>query len=186
MTSWGEYSATPDAHVARDPFNPHQQRWLAWPWFSFCRVCRLELPKTRLPWWTLRSSSEWKKNFWLYRIWSWSRSYEVMTKTFINLLIYLGQFMHIHSYLLYINFYRFFLLLYTWYYWHMYVTACFFYSFYSVLEDVKAIHRDVGRNVAGYISHPINQFHLTRRLYHQWREVLQRILNSDTCVKGKL
>ncbi|XP_011430792.4 prolyl 4-hydroxylase subunit alpha-1 [Magallana gigas] len=54
----------------------------------------------------------------------------------------------------------------------------------SVLEDVKAIHKDIGRNVAGYISHPINQFHLTRRLYHQWREVLQRILNSDTCVKA--
>lgn len=68
-----------------------------------------------------------------------------------------------------------------------YVCNCLFiYSFYSVLEDVKAIHKDIGRNVAGYISHPINQFHLTRRLYHQWREVLQRILNSDTCVKGKL
>lgn len=77
-----------------------------------------------------------------------------------------------------------FFLLYTWH--CTYICNClFFYSFYSVLEDVKAIHRDIGRNVAGYISHPINQFHLTRRLYHQWREVLQRILNSDTCVKGK-
>lgn len=54
----------------------------------------------------------------------------------------------------------------------------------SILEDVKAIHRDIGRDVVGYISHPINQFHLTRRLYNQWREVLQRILDSDTCVKG--
>lgn len=97
--------------------------------------------------------------------------------------------MHIHSYLLYFNFYRVFwggfasiyLVLLA------YVCNCLFiYSFYSVLEDVKAIHKDIGRNVAGYISHPINQFHLTRRLYHQWREVLQRILNSDTCVKGKL
>ncbi|XP_022322338.2 prolyl 4-hydroxylase subunit alpha-1-like [Crassostrea virginica] len=54
----------------------------------------------------------------------------------------------------------------------------------SILEDVKAIHRDIGRDVVGYISHPINQFHLTRRLYNQWREVLQRILDSDTCVKA--
>ncbi|XP_062614027.1 prolyl 4-hydroxylase subunit alpha-2-like [Saccostrea cucullata] len=54
----------------------------------------------------------------------------------------------------------------------------------GVLENVKAIHKDVGRNVVGYISHPINQFHLTRRLYHNWREILQHILHSDTCVKA--
>ncbi|XP_056012906.1 prolyl 4-hydroxylase subunit alpha-1-like [Ostrea edulis] len=54
----------------------------------------------------------------------------------------------------------------------------------GMLENVKTIHKDIGRNVVGYISHPINQFHLTRRLYHEWREILQLILNSDTCVKA--
>lgn len=58
----------------------------------------------------------------------------------------------------------------------------------SIVENAKNIHRKVGGenttefNITQYILHPINVFHLTKRLVKQWSTVVQTLRDSKTCV----
>lgn len=58
----------------------------------------------------------------------------------------------------------------------------------STVENVKNIHRKVGGenttefNITQYILHPINVFHLTKRLVKQWSSVVKTLRDSKTCV----
>ena len=60
--------------------------------------------------------------------------------------------------------------------------------FFSIVEKVKDIHRKVGgenmteHNMTQYIVHPINVFHLVKRLIRVWPGVVKTLRDSHTCI----
>ena len=56
--------------------------------------------------------------------------------------------------------------------------------FLSIIDHAKAIHIVYVDDVEPYLSHPINTFHLSKRLTDQWKAAVHQIMDTDTCVKG--
>lgn len=59
----------------------------------------------------------------------------------------------------------------------------------SKIERAKAIHRKVGgentttQNISEYVLHPINIFHLTKRLATGWSSIVRILQESNSCIK---
>jgi hypothetical protein len=54
-----------------------------------------------------------------------------------------------------------------------------------LIDEAKEIHNIYVDEPELYLSHPINTFHLSKRLAWQWKGVVTQIMETDTCVKGK-
>ncbi|KAJ8319821.1 hypothetical protein KUTeg_001408 [Tegillarca granosa] len=54
------------------------------------------------------------------------------------------------------------------------------------INRIKTIHKNVvsSYRLQDYFSHPLNLFHLTKRLLTMWKEIADLILESATCVKN--
>ncbi|CAG5130716.1 unnamed protein product [Candidula unifasciata] len=59
-------------------------------------------------------------------------------------------------------------------------------SFISVINEAKAVHRLAGPHLESFLAHPVNVYHLFRRLDSGWREGLQLLLQSKPCRKWNL
>ncbi|XP_046330250.2 prolyl 4-hydroxylase subunit alpha-2-like [Haliotis rufescens] len=55
----------------------------------------------------------------------------------------------------------------------------------KTVEKNKVIHRNIS-NMSEYLSHPINVFHLTRRLCREWKSTLQIIWTGEPCQKWNI
>ncbi|KAK3082739.1 hypothetical protein FSP39_003873 [Pinctada imbricata] len=53
----------------------------------------------------------------------------------------------------------------------------------STIDDAKDLHREIGLSYRDYIKHPVNTFLLAKRLATKWREIINRLLESSSCVK---
>lgn len=54
----------------------------------------------------------------------------------------------------------------------------------QLIYDAKEIHNIYVDEPELYLSHPINTFHLSKRLAWQWKGVVTQIMETDTCVKA--
>lgn len=56
----------------------------------------------------------------------------------------------------------------------------------SIVSRVKDIHRGIvsTRNMTSYIVHPINVYHMTKRLVNDWSKVLETLQDSQSCEKA--
>ncbi|KAK7112409.1 hypothetical protein V1264_011874 [Littorina saxatilis] len=51
----------------------------------------------------------------------------------------------------------------------------------NLVAEAKQTHREVGSNTKEYLSHPVNVFHLARRLRTGWKNAIGHIRNSKPC-----
>ena len=60
-----------------------------------------------------------------------------------------------------------------------------FISICSYLKEAKEIHDQIGNEVDEYVSHPINAFHLSKRLHLRWSVLVDKTLEENLPHKGK-
>ncbi|KAK3576226.1 hypothetical protein CHS0354_002828 [Potamilus streckersoni] len=54
-----------------------------------------------------------------------------------------------------------------------------------VMEEGKEIHNQITlKNISQFIVHPVNIFHLTKRLVREWHDATMTLRDSKTCSKG--
>lgn len=60
------------------------------------------------------------------------------------------------------------------------------YNTASIAEKVKDIHRLLisNTNFTSYLVHPINIYHMTKRLANEWNKVISTLENSKSCAKA--
>ncbi|XP_035826056.1 prolyl 4-hydroxylase subunit alpha-1-like [Aplysia californica] len=59
-------------------------------------------------------------------------------------------------------------------------------EFRSIVTETKAVHREAGPNLQTYLSHPINMYHMFRRLSTKWKEGLDLLLTTTPCKKWNI
>uniref|UniRef100_A0A0B7AZG0 Prolyl 4-hydroxylase alpha subunit domain-containing protein n=1 Tax=Arion vulgaris TaxID=1028688 RepID=A0A0B7AZG0_9EUPU len=59
-------------------------------------------------------------------------------------------------------------------------------TFRSVIDEAKAVHRLAGPDLKTFLAHPINVYHLFRRLDNGWRKGLELLLQTTPCKKWNL
>ncbi|KAL5006062.1 hypothetical protein ScPMuIL_017220 [Solemya velum] len=58
------------------------------------------------------------------------------------------------------------------------------YNITGFIDEVKEIHKHVGVRMERYLSHPINVYHLLKRLVQRWEEIIPQLLVSELCRRG--